>query len=457
MKFILRHTLTLMLVCLASHTLFAQYDRELTLEEKMQSPAYRAMMTVRDSALYIPDALDDTDTTQYSWAERQFIHVDPNCISDPNPQPVPDSIYIMRLRALPAVIDMPFNQPVKQCLDFYLTRRRAMIERLVGIGFNHYFPIFEDALQRYQLPSELKYLACIESALKQNAYSPARAAGLWQFIPSSGVLQGLEINSYIDERYDLYKSTDAACRFLKQLYNRFQDWPLAIAAYNCGPGNIDKAIARSGGRRTFWELYNYLPKETRSYVPLFIACTYCMTYHCEHNLCGTLSSIPEQCDTLMVSELIHFEQISHCLDIPLEQIESLNPQYICDIVPGSPEKQYSIMLPADKAVEFLQYQDTIMAYKADSLLPHNGDLKEVVQKGRRNSYVNEGGNRTAGSGAGSKGKAGAAVGKGGTYIVKKGDTLGSIAKRHHTTIAKIKQANGMRNDKLREGQKLRMP
>lgn len=454
MKFELRLMLSLLLVCLTGITAFAQKERELTLEEKMQSPAYRAMMTVRDSALYIPEILEESDTTEYSWTERQFIHVDPNCISDPNPQYVPDSIYIMRLRALPTVIDMPFNQPVKQCLDLYLTRRRSMIERLVGIGFNHYFPIFEDALQRYELPSELKYLACIESALKQNAYSPARAAGLWQFIPSSGMLQGLEINSYIDERYDLYKSTDAACRFLKQLYNRFQDWPLAIAAYNCGPGNIDKAIARSGGRRTFWELYNYLPKETRSYVPLFIACTYAMTYHCEHNLCGTLSSIPEPCDTLMISDLVHFEQISHCLNIPLEQVESLNPQYICDIVPGSAEKAYSIMLPADKAMEFLQYQDTILAYKADSLLPHNGDIKEVMQKGRRNSYVAEGGNRSAGSQAG---RGGRDTGKGGTYTVRKGDTLGAIAKRNHTTIAKIKKANGLRSDNVRIGQKLRIP
>ena len=450
MKFELRNILMTMLICLIGMNSFAQHERELTLEEKMQSPAYRAMMTVRDSALFIPDILEENDSTPYSWTERQFIHVDPNCISDPNPQYVPDSIYIMRLKALPAVIDMPFNQPVKQCLDLYLTRRRSMIERLVGIGFNHYFPVFEDALQRYQLPSELKYLACIESALKQNAYSPARAAGLWQFIPSSGMLQGLEINSYIDERYDLYKSTDAACRFLKQLYTRFQDWPLAIAAYNCGPGNIDKAIARSGGRRTFWELYNYLPKETRSYVPLFIACTYAMTYHCEHNLCGTVSSIPDQCDTLMVSQLVHFEQISHCLNLPIEEIESLNPQYICDIVPGSPEKQYSIMLPADKAIEFIQYQDTICAYKADSLLPHNGDLKEIVQRGKRNSYVNEGGNRAAGAGAGT-------AGKGGTYVVRKGDTLGSIARKHHTTIAKIKKVNGLHSDKLREGQKLRMP
>lgn len=445
---------TLLLIFLTSQWLMAQ-KRELTEDLKMQNPAYRAMMTVRDSALFIPETLNGADTLEYTWAERQYIHIDENCISDPNPEPTPDSIYIMRLRALPTIIDMPFNQPVKKSLDFYLTRRRSLIEHMVGLGFNHYFPIFENALKRHGLPSELKYLSCIESALRVNAYSPAHAAGLWQFIPSSGILQGLEVNSYIDERYDVYKSTEAACKFLKQLYNKFQDWPLAIAAYNCGPGNIDKAIARSGGRRTFWELYNYLPKETRSYVPLFIAITYVMNYHCEHNLCGTVSSIPVECDTIMVDQFVHFEQISHWLNMPVEQVESLNPQYICDIVPASIEKQRSITLPADKAVAFLQFQDSIYAFKADSLLPRNGELKEVLEKGRRNSYVNQGGNRRAGAGAGRGG--GSSASSGGSHVVRKGETLSSIAKKYRTSVAAIKRANGLRHDRLRAGQKLRLP
>lgn len=444
----------MLLISLVSQSLVAQ-KRELTEEQKMQNPAYRAMMTVRDSALFIPETLNEIDTLAYNWAERQFIHLDPNCVRDENPDPTPDDVYIMRLKALPTIIDMPFNQPVKKSLDFYLNRRRTLIEHMVALGYNHYFPIFEDALQRYDLPSELKYLACIESALRVNAYSPARAAGLWQFIPSSGILQGLEVNSYIDERYDVYKSTDAACKFLKQLFNKFQDWSLAIAAYNCGPGNIDKAIARSGGRRTFWELYNYLPKETRSYVPLFIAATYCMTYHCEHNLCGTEGSIPVECDTIMVNQFVHFEQISHWLNMPIEQVESLNPQYICDIVPASEEKAYSITLPANKAVAFLQFQDSIYAYKADSLLPHNGELKEVLEKGRRNSYVNAGGNRRAGAGA--KGGGGTSTATGTSHIVRKGETLSGIAKKYHTTVAALKKTNGLRHDRLRAGQKLRLP
>ncbi len=439
----------MLLIWLGDITLHAQ-EREMTLEEK-QNAAYRAMMEVQDSALYILESLDDADPSDYTWTERHYIHIDPNCISIANPEPTPDSVFIMRLRAMPTIIEMPFNQPVKQALEFYLERRRSLIERMVGLGFNYYFPVFENALQRYDLPSELKYLACIESGLRQNAYSPARAAGLWQFIPGTGILRGLEVNSYIDERYDLYKSTDAACAFLKFLYNRFQDWHLAIAAYNCGPGNIDKAIARSGGKRTFWEIYNFLPKETRAYVPFFIAVTYVMNYHCEHNLCGSEADIPVECDTLMVNQMVHFEQISHWLELPIEEIESLNPQYVCDIVPASIEKERSITLPAQKALEFIEFQDSIYAYKADSLLPRNGAITEVLAHGRTNSYVAKGGNRSIG------GKGGSGGGRGGSYTVKKGDTLGSIARKHRTTIAKIKKANGLRSDNLRVGQKLKLP
>lgn len=409
-------------------------------------PEYQAMLEVQDSAMIFPESVEEDSDSAYSfnWTERFFVHVDPNCVSDRQVPEVPDSLYIMRLRALPTKIDMPFNQPVRQCLDLYVHRRREIVERMVGLGYNYYFPVFEDALQRYGLPSELKYLACIESGLRINAYSRARAAGLWQFIPSSGMLQGLEINSFIDERYDLYKSTDAACRFLKQLYNIFGDWNLAIAAYNCGPGNVSKAIARSGGRRTFWEIYNFLPRETRSYVPLFIAATYIMNYHCEHNLCGTVSEIPPICDTLMLNTMVHFDQISQVLGIPREQIESLNPQYIYDIVPGNPEKAYSLTLPQNEALAFIELQDSIFAFKADSLLPHNGDLKEVPVRGRRNTYVKGGG--TGGGTADAKGY----------YRVRKGDTLGSIARRNHTTVAKIKKLNGLKSDRLSIGQKLKL-
>jgi membrane-bound lytic murein transglycosylase D len=439
--------LTLALPLLAGTPLLAQ-EHEMTADEKLESAAYRAMVEAQDSSLFILESLEDNDESDYAWTERQFIHIDPNCVRILEPEPVPDSVYIMRLRALPTIIEMPFNQPVKKALDFYLMRRRALVERMVSVGFNYYFPIFENALQKYELPSELKYLACIESALRQNAYSPARAAGLWQFIPATGIMQGLEVNSYIDERYDLYKSTDAACKFLKKLYNKFDDWHLAIAAYNCGPGNIDKAIARSGGHRTFWEIYNYLPQETRAYVPFFIAATYVMTYHCEHGLCGSVTDIPVECDTVMVNRMVHFEQIAHCLNLPMEVVESLNPQYIRDIVPGSPEKPHSITLPADKSISFLEHQDSIFAYKAETLLPRNGRITEVSTRGRRNEYVRQGGNRGSSTSTASSGR---------IYTVRKGESLGSIARKHHTTSAKIKKLNKLRSDRIHPGQKLRLP
>ncbi|MCR5394610.1 MAG: transglycosylase SLT domain-containing protein [Bacteroidales bacterium] len=412
----------------------------------VSDPALQAMLNVTDSAIVLPESMADSiDTVNvYNWNERFYIHIDSTCVSDADVPPVPDSIYIMRLRALPTKIDMPFNQPVRQCIDMFVHKRRQLVERMVGVGYNYYFPVFEDALQRYGMPSELKYLACIESSLHINAYSRARAAGLWQFIPSSAMLQGLEINSFMDERYDLYKSTDAACRFLLQLYNTFGDWNLAIAAYNCGPGNIRKAMVRSGGKRTFWEIYNFLPRETRSYVPLFIAATYVMNYHCEHNMCGSVAELPPVCDTLMLNTMVNFEQISQVLGMPKTQIESLNPQYVYDIVPGSPEKAYSLTLPQDQALAFIEMQDSIFAFRADSLLPHNGDLKEIPKRGRRNSYIKSG---SYGSGV---------ADSNGIYRVRRGDTLGGIAYRNHTTVKKIKRLNGLKSDRISIGQRLRV-
>jgi len=447
----MKKTLALISIIAAFSTVFAQED-ESRKKIDVNSPEYQAMLNVKDDNMVFPESMEERqDTSIYSWTERMYIHVDPNCVSDELVDDVPDSVYIMRLRALPTLIDMPFNDPVRKCLDLYVHRRRSMVERLVGIGYNHYFPVFEEALQRYGMPSELKFLACIESGLRQNAYSRAKAAGLWQFMPATGMICGLEINSFIDERYDLYKSTDAACKYLLQLYNTFKDWPLAIAAYNCGPGNINKAIARSGGRRTFWEIYNFLPAETRSYVPLFIAATYIMTYHCEHNLCATLGELPPQCDTLMVNTMVHFDQISKVIDVPIDLLESLNPQYIHDIVPGSPEKAKSITLPSEKTVEFIELQDSIFAFQADSLLPHNGDLKEIPIKGKRNTYVKNGGNAISG------GKGGAApTGKGGTHVVQKGQTLSYIAKRYGTSVSRIKSLNGLKGDNIHVGQRLRV-
>lgn len=447
-----------------SSMLFAQHSKKRK-KTDVNSPEYQAMINASADDMVMPESIekeeDDIESPwKYNWLERMLIHADPDCISDDQATEVPDSVYIMRLRALPTVIEMPFNEPVKKMLELYIQRRRSAVERMVGIGYNHYFPIFEEALQRHGLPSELKFLPVIESALKQNAYSRAKAAGLWQLIPSTGTLLGLEVNSFLDERYDLYKSTDAACVYLKRLYSIYEDWPLAIAAYNCGPGNVNKAIARSGGRHTFWEIYNFLPAETRSYVPIFVAATYVMTYHCEHNLCATIGDLPPQCDTIMVNTLIHFDQISNVLNVPIDMIESLNPQYTCDIVPGSPEKAMAITLPAEKAVEFIELQDSILAFKADSLLPRNGEIREISIKGKRNSYVQAGGNNTIKAGAQAKGKGGkgsATISQGSqVHVVQKGQTLSYIARRYGTTVSHLKSINGLRSDKLAVGQKIKV-
>ena len=440
-------------------SLFAQKKDNKKLVESTQSPEYNAMIKASAENMVFPESMNEDvqDTlSTYSWLERQLIHADPDCVSEEQVAEVPDSVYIMRMKALPTVIDMPYNEPIKKCLELYVHRRRSMVERMVGVGYNYYFPIFEEALQRHGMPSELKFLACVESALRQNAFSRAKAAGLWQFMPATGMLQGLEVNSIIDERYDLYKSTDAACRYLKQLYTLYNDWAIAIAAYNCGPGNINKAIARSGGRRSFWEIYGYLPSETRTYVPLFIAATYIMTYHCEHNLCATIGDLPPQCDTVMVNSTVHFEQVANVLNIPVDIIESLNPQYIADIVPASIEKPKSIMLPQDKAIEFIEMHDSIMAFKADSLLPQNGDIQEVWIRGRRNSFVQSGGNNLNNGKKGSRGNATAIKGGKNIHIVQKGQTLGYIARKYGTTVSHLKKINGLKSDKLSIGQRLKI-
>jgi membrane-bound lytic murein transglycosylase D len=335
-----------------------------------------AMTQIRDSAIVMPESFNTgLDSLLSGWLSQHFIHTDENCISNDDVPPVPDSVYIERLKALPTIIDMPYNQVVRSYIDMYVHRRRTLVEYMVGLS-QFYFPLFEDALSRYHMPTELRCLPVIESALKPSATSRAGAAGLWQFMPSTGRKMGLEVNSVLDERRDPVKSTDAACRYLMELYNIYNDWTLAIAAYNCGPGNVNKAIKRSGGKMNFWDIYFYLPQETRGYIPAFIAANYIMTYHCEHNLCGVQTELPPVSDTVMVDHMVHFKQIATMLDVPLEQIRALNPQYAYDLVPGN-YRPSALRLPAQKLYEYIEREESISAYKADSLLPKNGKARSV--------------------------------------------------------------------------------
>jgi membrane-bound lytic murein transglycosylase D len=296
------------------------------------------------------------------WYERKNINT--SFVNDSIIPYFSDSIIIDRLSKLPTIMELPFNEHVRKCIDFYTSQKRKQVSYMLAMG-QYYMPIFEDQLLANKLPDELKYLPIIESALNPTAYSRAGAGGLWQLMVSTGRIYGLEINSLIDERMDPYKASVAAARYLKDLFRIYGDWNLVIAAYNCGPGNVNKAIRRSGGKRDYWQIYPYLPNETRNYVPIFIAANYVMNYYKQHNLNIAPVCLPMS-DTIMVKEKVHLIQIADLMSLPIAELRTLNPQYRQDIVPGN-YKPCAIRLPLNAASSFLQNKDKIVAYKADEL------------------------------------------------------------------------------------------
>ncbi len=296
------------------------------------------------------------------WYERKNINT--SFVNDSVIPYFSDSIIIDRLSKLPTIMELPFNEHVRKCIDFYTSQKRRQVSYMLAMG-QYYMPIFEDQLLANKLPDELKYLPIIESALNPTAYSRAGAGGLWQLMVSTGRIYGLEINSLIDERMDPYKASVAAARYLKDLFRIYGDWNLVIAAYNCGPGNVNKAIRRSGGKRDYWQIYPYLPNETRNYVPIFIAANYVMNYYKQHNLNVAPVCLPMS-DTIMVKEKVHLIQIADLMNLPIAELRTLNPQYRQDIVPGN-YKPCAIRLPLNAASSFLQNKDKIVAYKADEL------------------------------------------------------------------------------------------
>jgi membrane-bound lytic murein transglycosylase D len=340
-----------------------------------------------------------------------------------------------RLKKIPSVFELVYNPIVKKYIELYTMRRRKQMSYMLGVG-NYYFPIFEQALDALDLPMELKYLPVIESALNPRAYSVAGASGLWQFMYGTGKIYGLQGNSLVDERRDPIKATNAAVRFLRDLYKMYGDWAMVIAAYNCGPGNVNKAIKRSGGKKDYWAIYPYLPKETRGYVPAFIAATYAMTYHKEHKICPTRMELPYVCDTVVLKDRMHLEQISSVLGIDIETLRNMNPQYRKDIIPGNGEA-YTLCLPENKVGSFIDMKDSIMAYKADSF---SVVTKVVVLPAKADPYYRAGGGAV----------------KKGIYVVKRGDTLSGIAQRRKVSIAKIKKWNNLKSDRIYIGQKLRI-
>ncbi len=380
----------------------------------------------------LAQALQDS-LAQDLFFDQQLAWVDSSsCTSDTIILSFPDSVYKARLQALPFVIEVPYNPIVGGYINRYIQHSA----RVAGLArkSEYYFPLFEDALARYDLPYELCYLAVIESALNPSVRSHAGAAGLWQFMPSTGKLYGLEINSLVDERLDPIRATDAACRFLKALYNTFGDWNLAIAAYNCGPGNINKAIHRSG-KRDFWSIYPYLPRETRSYLPLFIAASYVLNYADTHGICPAEVDRTMRSDTILTHRRLHLKQVSDMLGVPLDELRRLNPQYTRDIIPGG-EKEYALCLPIELSGQYIDREESILVYQADSLINNRRAEIELLHKSGLNGSYTHGGVTY--------------------YQIKSGDSLSAIAKRFHVSVKQLRKWNNLKNDNIRAGKKLRI-
>ena len=315
----------------------------------------------------------ELDSLMGIYMTKSYLDTDNNCrMADENPEYTREE-YIERLTRMPTVIEMPYNEVVQRFIDRYAVRLRRTVSYLLGAQ-NFYMPIFEEALESYGLPLELKYLPVIESALNPKAVSHVGATGLWQFMLATGKQYGLNVNSLVDERQDPIKASYAAAHYLSDLYKVFGDWNLAIAAYNCGPENINKAIHRANGERDYWVIYPYLPKETRGYVPAFIAANYIMTYYSLHNICPMTTRLPAKTDTVMVSRNVHLEQVAEVVGLNIDLLRSLNPMYRRDVVPGATEPS-ALRLPLADVSRFLDLEDSVYVYKASELLSRRAEVE----------------------------------------------------------------------------------
>ena len=382
--------------------------------------------------LVLPESFEmNVDSLLNSWHARYFTGKEPDCMDGEDFAELPDSVYRERLNRLPCIIPLPYNQQVKEAISVYVDRRRKLLRYMLGMA-DFYFPMIEQVLDRYGLPLELKYLAVVESAMSPTAVSRAGATGMWQFMLTTGKIYGLEINSLVDERRDPVKATDAACRYFKDMYQIYGDWNLVMASYNCGPANVNKAIRRAGGKTDFWQIYPYLPRETRNYVPLFIAANYAMNYYCEHNICPAQTNLPAHVDTVMVSEMMHLAQFSETLNLPMDQLRALNPQFRRDIIPGN-EKPFAVNLPQQTAYQFIVLQDTIAKYRAEEFFPGGNSAAALVS-----------------------GTSSLSSGDVLTHTVRSGETLGRIANKYGVRTSEIMKWNGLKTANLTVGKRLRI-
>lgn len=408
----------------------------------------------------VPEAMNyELDSLLMLYTNRTYLKADTACnYRDVNPVFEKDT-YVDRLRRMPTLIEMPYNEVVRKFIDRYSGRLRRSVSYMLGAA-NFYMPIFEEALEAYGLPLELKYLPVIESALNPKAVSRVGATGLWQFMIGTGKRYGLKVNSLVDERCDPVKASYAAAHYLSDLYKIFDDWDLVIAAYNCGPDKVNKAIHRTKGNPDYWNIYPYLPKETRGYVPAFIAANYIMNYYCEHNICPMITDLPAKSDTVMVDRDVHLQQIAAVLGIGIDQLRDLNPQYRHDVVNGLNEPM-PVRLPSSLVGPFIDNQDSIYSYKTDELLSKrdvvdvNDDAQAYTQARRAYTRSHRSATRSRNTrnsrSRNSRSRRGAK-----SVTVRRGDTLSEIAARNNTTVKKLRRLNGIRGNSIRAGKKIKV-
>lgn len=413
---------------------------------------------------------------------------------------VPDEVYIERIKRMNSFISLPYNDIVKNYIILYSEKMPTKMAHILGLC-QYYMPIFEEVFNRYDIPEELKAMAVIESALNPTAVSRVGAKGMWQFMYSTAKMYGLHIDSFVDERLDPVKSAEAAAQYLQDSYEIFGDWNLAIASYNCGAGNVNKAIRRSGGKRAFWDIWPYLPRETRGYVPAFVGALYTMTYYKEHGIRPEAVQIPAHIDTLKINKQLHLRQVADLTSAPLEELKNLNPQYRHEIIPGD-SREYILRIPYAYTNAFIEFEDSVYRHKVDEYfnpvtikkIKDGGDGERIVYRVKSGDYLGRiasrhrctvaqikrwnnlksnnirvgqrliiyrGGVSSSSSGSSSGSSSSNASGSGstsatGTYTVKSGDTLSGIATRHGVSVAQLKQWNNLNSNNIKAGQKLKV-
>lgn len=389
-----------------------------------------------------PEAMGyELDSLMNLYMAKTYLDEDEDCqMKDINPV-FEKEVYIDRLSRIPSIIEMPYNDVVQKFIDRYSGRLRHSVSYMLGAS-NFYMPIFEEALEAYELPLELRYMPVIESALNPTAVSRAGATGLWQFMLPTGKRYGLNVNSLVDERRDPIKASYAAAQYLSDLYKVFGDWTLVIAAYNCGPEQVNKAIRRSNGERDYWKIYPYLPKETRGYVPAFIAANYIMTYYCDHNICPMKTRLPAKTDTLMLSKNVHLEQIAAVCGVSIDELRALNPAYRRDVIPGATELS-CLRLPQTEVGKFIDNEDSIYNYKSEELMAKRTEVEINKQAASTTSSKRSATRRKSRTRA--------------RYVtIRSGQTLSELAEKHGTTVSRLKRLNGLKGTSIRAGKKLRV-